>query len=353
MKTTRRITRPILVFLLLSLVSFFADFTYEGARSISGPYLSELGASLVIAGSISIGETLSYLGRLLSGLLTYRYATPRFYWGMVFIGYSINLIAVPLLAFAGEWRMAFILYLIERIGKGLRVPVRDAILSEVGASLGPGKLFGIHELLDQAGAIVGALFISWSIGALGVSSGLLLLSIPAAAAITLLTASYTLHPRPKVAAKPARSIKPIMRDALRISLPVGLPMLIYVHWATAGFLLSREISIETIAALYSVVMLVDGIVALPLGALYDRVGKTSLALLPILSALGTLSLFYSSPLIFAVLWGTAMATYETIAKAYVAASTKREERGITFGIVYAIMGFSWTIGNIALALLLS
>lgn len=340
------------VFLLLSLVSFFADFTYEGARSISGPYLSELGASLVIASSISLGESLSYAGRLLSGLLAYKYGSPRFYWGMVFLGYLVNLGAVPLLAFSGNWEEAYILYILERVGKGLRVPVRDAILSEVGSGLGSGKLFGIHELLDQGGAIAGALFISWSLGGAGVKRGLLFLAIPAAIAIMLLAAAYWMHPKPSVAAKPLRGAGLLLRDALKLSIPLAASMLVFIHWATAGYILSTRLEAETIALLYSLAMLADGIIAVPLGLLYDAWGGRTLVLTPILSASATITLFTAGPIVFAVVWGAAMATYETLVKAYISDHVREEERGVVYGVVYAVMGLSWTIGNVILAYLI-
>ncbi|MCE4599977.1 MAG: MFS transporter [Desulfurococcales archaeon] len=341
--------RMLTVFLLLSLVSFFADLTYEGARSISGPYLSGLGASLIIVGSLSIGEAISYLARLIAGLLSYRYASPRFYWGMVFAGYIVNLTAVPLLALAGEWEIAFTLYIVERIGKGLRAPTRDAILSEVGSRLGAGKLFGVHELLDQAGAITGALFMAASLESRGVSSAFILLGIPAAMAILLLSFSYTLYPNPRVAAKPQAGFRDTVARSVKLSIPLVLSIAPFVHWATAGSLLSARESMADIALAYALAMAVDALSAIPLGVLYDMVGPRSLIVLPIASVLATLSLLAMHLMLFAALWGLAMAGYETIAKAYIASRTGLGERGIVYGVVYALVGAGWTLGNVFIA----
>ena len=47
--------------LLIGVVSFFADFTYEGARSVTGPFLAILGASGTVVGIVAgLGELLGY-----------------------------------------------------------------------------------------------------------------------------------------------------------------------------------------------------------------------------------------------------------------------------------------------------
>ncbi len=106
--------------ILMGIVSLLADMTYEGARSITGPYLAILGASAIAVGFISgLGELIGYTIRFFSGYLTDH---TRSYWTITIIGYLINLIAVPLLALAGSWEVAAALIITERIGKGIRVP---------------------------------------------------------------------------------------------------------------------------------------------------------------------------------------------------------------------------------------
>ena len=345
-------SRGIRVFLLLSLVSFFADFTYEGARSVSGPVLEALGASLLVTSTLSIGEAISYTARLVSGVVTYKKAGPRTYWGLVFLGYALNLVVVPLIALAWDWRIALLLYILERTGKGLRVPPRDAILAEVGASLGLGRLYGIHELLDQAGAVSGALFIGL-LARGGVRKPLELLAIPALAALLLLTIVYAMYPRPRSAEKPSASFREAVWRALALSMVLAASAAVFVHWSTASYLLSRRMGANAIALLYAVAMLSDALAAIPLGMAYDRLGKASLAILPLASFIATLSLFTLNPLVFSILWGVAMSGYETIAKAYIAGSVEPRERGLAFGTAYTIIGVGWTLGNIALALLVA
>ncbi|HAR36777.1 MAG TPA: MFS transporter, partial [Acidobacteria bacterium] len=84
---------------LMGLVSLFSDMTYEGARSLTGPYLGLLGASAFVVGLVAgLGEFIGYGLRLATGLLADR---TRNYWLLTFLGYGLNLLAVPLLALAG------------------------------------------------------------------------------------------------------------------------------------------------------------------------------------------------------------------------------------------------------------
>ncbi len=345
--------RSLVVFLLLSMVSFFADMTYEGARGIAGPYLEMLGASLVVAGVVSLGDAVSYLSRLAAGVLAYRRPSPGLYWGLVFLGYAVNLVAVPLLAYVYSWEAGLALLIIERVGKGLRAPTRDAILSEVGAGLGSGKLFGLHEVLDQAGAVSGALLVGYVASGSGVREALLFLAAPAGAALLLLAGAYLLYPRPGVAAGGRRGVEVVLKHALLLAAPLALSMALFVHWVAAGYVLSGRLEGYTVAYLYALAMAADAVVALPLGALYDRIGRWSLAVLPAASAAATLSLVTAPGPVFAVLWGVAMAGYETLAKAYIADRSPPGERAFAFGVAYSVMGFAWTGGNLVLALLLS
>ncbi|MEK7699337.1 MAG: MFS transporter, partial [Planctomycetota bacterium] len=132
---------------LLGIVSLFADMTYEGARSINGPYLAVLGASATTVGIIAgLGELIGHSLRLVSGYITDRIGR---YWAITLFGYAINMIAVPAIALAGRWEIAAILMVTERIGKAIRTPARDAMLSHATREIGRGKGFGLHEALDQ------------------------------------------------------------------------------------------------------------------------------------------------------------------------------------------------------------
>jgi MFS family permease len=196
---------PALKFVLMvGIMSFFADFTYEGSRSIAGPYLGLLGAGAFTISVISgAGEFIGYNIRLFSGRRADR--TGR-YWPITIGGYVLQMSVVPLLALAGSWQVAALLIIAERIGKGIRNPPRDAMLSHAAKDIGYGWAFGVHEALDQFGALFGPLLIAL---VLAVSHhdykvAFASLAIPAVIMLSLLGVARLLYPRPQdLAAGPA------------------------------------------------------------------------------------------------------------------------------------------------------
>ncbi|MCX6702447.1 MAG: MFS transporter, partial [Candidatus Wolfebacteria bacterium] len=143
--------------LLFGLVSLFGDMVYEGARSVNGPYLKTLGANAAIVGLVAgLAEFLGYAVRLLAGYFADK---TKAYWMFTFLGYGL-LISVPLLALTGIWQVAVIFIIIERLGKALRSPAKDTLLSQATKQVGTGFGFAIAEVLDQIGAISGPLIFS-------------------------------------------------------------------------------------------------------------------------------------------------------------------------------------------------
>src|ERR1700676_3789105 len=141
--------------LIIGVVNFFADMTYEGARSIVGPFLGSLGASAAVVGFVAgFGEMVGYGLRSVSGYFADK--THR-YWAVAFLGYAINMFAVPALALAGNWPLAAALIVAERTGRAIRRPAVESMLSRAGQSIGRGWVFGLNEALDQGGATVGPL----------------------------------------------------------------------------------------------------------------------------------------------------------------------------------------------------
>ncbi len=209
-----------MLFIALSgVVSLFADMTYEGARSITGQFLGTLGASALAVGFVSgFGELAGYAVRLASGLLTDR---TRRYWTITITGYMINLAAVPILALTGRWAIAASLMIAERIGKGIRSPARDAMLSHAASEVGAGWGFGLHQAMDSTGAMLGPLIVAAVLYMRGgYRTGFAVLLIPAVMAIGVLICSMLLYPRP---------------DELETGLPElapgGLPGLYWIYLA--------------------------------------------------------------------------------------------------------------------------
>ncbi len=342
---------------LLGVVSLFADMTYEGARSIVGPYLGLLGATGTAVGIIAgLGELIGYVLRLVSGYLADR---TRRYWTITFVGYVINLGAVPLLAVAGHWPVAAAFVVAERIGKALRTPARDAMLSHATHQLGRGWGFGLHEALDQVGAIAGPLLLT-AVLAAGSSyrAGFLLLAVPAGVAIGILATARRLNPSPRDLEVDVAAVQ-----------PTGLPRAFWIYLAGAGlvgagyadfsliaFHLGRHavLSAPLIPALYAVAMGVDALAAIVCGRLFDRGGLPVLAGAVLLSACFAPLVFPASAgaaLAGMTLWGIGMGAQESIMRAAVAGMVAPDRRGSAYGLFNGGYGVCWFLGSALMGVL--
>jgi MFS family permease len=340
-----------LVILLFGIVSLFGDIIYEGARSVTGPYLYLLGGTALVVGVVAgLGEFLGYALRLASGHLA---DTTRRYWALTFLGYGM-LIAVPLLALAGSWEVAALLFLAERMGKGIRAPAKDAILSSVTVQVGRGWGFGIHEALDQIGAIIGPLIFSAAFLMRGeYRSGFAFLAIPFLLMIVALLITRARVPEPtraELACPPARTPPPTgtllpygIFTALTMAGFVAFPLIAF-HFTAAGVVSDVEIPL-----FYSIAMAVDAVAALVAGRLYDRIGLSILLAAPVISLLIPLLVFgssYGAALLGAVLWGGVMGIHETVLRAAVADYTHLSQRGRAYGVFNTVYGAAWLAGSV-------
>ncbi len=159
MQAQARVRASIIRFIVLfGIVNMFADFTYEGARSINGAFLGYLGASAAVVGiTAGLGELAGYGLRSVAGVIADRTGK---YWLVTFVGYTVNMLAVPALALAGSWPTAAVLIVAERTGRAVRKPAVDSMLSYTTQEIGRGKVFGLNEALDQVGATVGPLVVA-------------------------------------------------------------------------------------------------------------------------------------------------------------------------------------------------
>ena len=336
--------RLLAVFLLLGLVALLADAAYEGARSVSGPLIQVLGGGALAAGAVAAGEALSYAGRLLGGVLAHRARSGPRLWAVVVAGYTLNLAVVPLLALAWDWRVALALYWLERLGKGLRAPGKDAIIAEATAGMGPGRGFALHEVLDQAGAVAGPLLVAYSASRHGVPQGLLVLAVPAAAALALVLAAALLYPEPEAARKPREPLPPWLPGYL-----AGLALLAasFIHWGLASYLISGPVEA---AGYYSLAMLADALAALALGEAHHRLGPGAVLLLPPIAAASTITLASHPGPLAAILWGTVMGGLEVLPKAAIADRVPAGARSLAYALMGLALGAGWAAGTLAYSL---
>lgn len=342
---------------LLGTVSLLADITYEGARSVLGPFLGTLGAGAAVIGVLSgLGELLGYGVRLLSGYASDR---TRRYWAFVLIGYSINLLAVPLLALTGHWIEAAGLILAERLGKALRTPARDVLLSHAAATVGRGWGFGIHEALDQVGALMGPLLVGLVLMAGGnyrLSFALLLL--PALSALGALLYARVSYPHPHEL-EPATHGEPSQRLPRQFwfyLFAVALVAAGTVDFPLIAYHLTRSSPVPNawIPLLYSLAMGVDALAAILLGRVFDRVGTKVLPFLVIPGALAAPLVFFGSfpgVLLGMVCWGVSIGVQESVLRAAIAGIVGHSARGTAYGILGAGFGIGWFLGSTAMGML--
>ena len=149
--------------LWLGVVSLLVDLVYEGARSITGPYLASLGASALTVGLVTgAGEAAALGFRLFSGPAADRSGR---YWRWMVVGYALTAVCVPLMALApalGAAGLAFAaaMVLLERTGKAIRSPAKSVLLAVAARNVGRGRGFGVHKALDQTGAFFGPLLVA-------------------------------------------------------------------------------------------------------------------------------------------------------------------------------------------------
>jgi MFS family permease len=291
--------------ILLGVVSLCADATYEGARSITGAFLGTLGASGTVVGLVAgLGELIGYGLRLVTGYLSDQ---TRKYWGMTTLGYFINTAAVPLLALAGRWEVAAGLMITERTGKAIRTPPRDVLLSHAAMQVGRGFGFGLHEAMDQIGAVLGPLIVAGMLYLQkGYQGGFAILAIPAVLGLVILLVGQRIYPNPS-------EFEPKTLDLQGEGLPqvfwIYLGAIALVAAGYADFPLIafhfQQASIgsqDQIPLFYALAMGVDAIAALAFGRWFDRIGFTSLRLAVFLSSLFAPLVFLGNSVMHLWVW---------------------------------------------------
>jgi MFS family permease len=343
--------------ILLGVVSLFADMTYEGARSITGPFLAVLGASGTIVGVVAgFGELIGYALRLVSGYVSDRTGK---YWTVTLVGYLINLLAVPLLALAGRWEIAALLMVAERMGKAIRNPSRDAMLSHATQRIGRGWGFGLHEAMDQIGAILGPLIVASALyfkGGYRISFAILL--IPALLALAVLIVAWALYPRPRdlEAASAELKTKGFSRVFWLYLAAVSLIAAGYVDFPLISYHFEKLsiVSKVWIPVFYAVAMGVDALSALFFGRLFDRVGLSILIVVSLLSSVFAPLVFlggFSTALVGMALWGVGMGAQESIMRAAIAGMVSMDKRSTAYGIFNAGFGLFWFLGSALMGIL--
>lgn len=361
------------IIVLFGLVSLFGDIVYESSRSVSGPYLKLLAANAAVVGLIAgMGEFIGYALRLLSGYLSDRAKT---YWLFTFLGYGL-IIFVPLLSLAGIWQVAAICILMERLGKAMRSPARDAILSSASKQVGTGFGFGLHEALDQLGAIAGPLIfaIFFALGTtqkgiLDYQRGYKFLWIPFFMLILCIFLAYLRLPHPErlESSQQKETQEKFSRLFWLYSIFIFITTLGFANFVLIGyhFKSSGIISDAQIPLFYVLAMGMDAIAALGIGRMYDlqkarkkdeRAGLDTLLVIPVLSLFIPAAAFsktFSLCLVGTLIWGIVMGSHETIMRSAIADITPLKKRGAGYGLLNTNYGISLFFGSVLFGFLYS
>ncbi len=377
-KKGKKMSRAMVFILLFGIVSLFSDMTHEGASSIRGAYLSLLGASAGAIGFISgLGELIGYSMRYVFGKLTDK---SKKYWPMVIAGYVLDIAAVPALALVGEhgWLWACALLVIQRMGKAIKKPAKDTVMSFAASQEGVGKSFGIQEVLDQIGAFMGPVLLYLVM--LFKTSGTVfevyslcfaVLAIPGAITLLLLFITKRKFPNPEQFEPEPKSYVPFEMKKEFVLYIAGISLFAFgfIDYSIVIMHISRNfstiaqgladtsslVSRGTLPLLYAGAMLVDAVAALIFGFIYDKKGVAALVWATIISAPFPILIFVSGsvPAVLAgvALWGVGMGAQESILKAAVTSMVPKASRATGYGIFECSFGVFWFLGSWLLGVL--
>ena len=342
--------------LILGVSSLFADMTYEGARSITGPYLAVLGASATVVGTVAgFGELVGYGLRLFSGYISDKTGK---YWAITLAGYFLNMVAVPLLALAGSWETAAFLMITERTGKAIRTPARDAMLSHATHQVGRGWGFGLHEAMDQVGATLGPLVVAAVLYLRGdYRNGFAILLVPALLTLGVLLAARWFYPRPRdFEIETHIEMKGFPRSFWLYLAAVALVAAGYADFPLIAYHFHKGSTVPEnwIPIYYAVAMGIDALAALLFGRLFDRIGISILIVVSLLSSIFAPMVFLGNfyvALAGMALWGVGMGAQESIMRAAVAGMVPMSRRGSAYGIFNTAYGVFWFLGSALMGVL--
>jgi MFS family permease len=336
--------------LVIGVVNLFADMTYEGARSSTGQFLGTLGASAAVIGfTAGLGELLGYALRSVSGVISDKTGK---YWIVTIVGYCINLLAVPALALAGNWPVAAGLIVAERTGRAIRKPATEAMLSFAGKQIGQGWVFGLNEALDQTGATLGPLIISFTLFRHGnYRNGFALLLVPALLAITMVLVARRFFPNPR----DLEVSEAIQKEKLPTAFWLYMAGNACIGAGFADFALiayhfqsTASVATNLIPIYYAVAMAAGALGALIFGKLFDKLG------LAVVLAVFFLSSFFA-PLVFLgetwiallgmILWGIGMSAQGSLLTSVIAGVIHASKRSTAFGVFDTGFGIAWFLGS--------
>ena len=356
----KRLQGAVAFITLMGIVSLFSYMTHEGARSILGEYLNLAGATGATIGFVSgVGELCGYSLRLLSGIFADK---TKKYWTLVIAGYTLQVLAIPALALIPQngWIIACGLVILERVGKAIKKPAKNTLVSFAASEIGTGKGFAYQEFLDQLGAFLGPVMLFFIAAVKGTDNlfstyriCFALLGIPAVITISLVVLAKVKYPHPEMFEKAQAATEEFHTQKSFVLYMIAICLfafgfadftLITLHAAKM-----EAFPASTLSLLYAAAMAVDAFAALFFGWLFDRIGLKALMLSTLCSAFFSCFIFLTGdPVLMGVgivLWGVGMGAQESIMKAAVSKIIPSSMRSTGFGIFETGFGIAWFLGS--------
>lgn len=335
----------------MGLTSFLSDLGHEIATALLPLFLLSIGASAGALGAIEgVADALSSFVKLAAGWYTDRIGRRK---PLVIFGYTLTA-STGLFALATAWPQVLLIRALGWLGRGIRGPLRDAILAESIPAEARGRAFGFHRAGDTLGAIAGPL-LALALVSTGTSyrTAFWITAIPGLlAALTFATLvrerrrppNHTMHLWQTIGGLPTR---------FKLFL-VGVGVFGLGDFAHSLLTLrAAELLTPTLGApqagslavsLYVLHNVVYAGTSFPVGALADRLGKRALLALGYLVAVAmNLALIAAVPslavlsLIF-VLGGMVIASEDALEGAIAADLLPEEVRGTGYGVLATVNG---------------
>jgi len=363
--------KALFLIFIFGIISLLGDVIYEGARSIYGPFTKTISMDIALVGFITgLAEFLGYFIRIISGYLSDKTKSP---WIFTILGYGM-LISIPLLSLTGIWQIVSIFIICERIGKAIRSPAKDTILSQATKRIGTGLGFAIHEAMDQIGAFLGPLLFSLLL-IVGKNEnslsqyqfGFKILWIPFIILMISVIFAYLRFPNPEIfeTQKQQDNQDKLTKQFWLYSIFSFITTLGFTSFVILGYYFKEKnlIKEESIPFFYSIAMIVDAIVALIVGKIYDnlksglkneKAGLYLLIIIPLFTLILPFFVFTKNYILIItgiIMWGIVMGTHETIMKSVIADITHLKKRGTGYGIFNSFYGLSMFLGSFILGLL--
>ncbi|MBI3725878.1 MFS transporter [bacterium] len=265
----------------MSLASFFSDLCHEAATAALPAFLISIHAPPGVLGTIEgVADGVSTAVKIGAGYLGDRLGARK---PIAVLGYTLTGLSKASFYFATAWPHILAGRSVAWLGRGMRGPVRDAMLAASVPKDSLGRAFGFHRAMDSLGAVLGPLLVLLAFQAIALEPRQVFLwtlipGIASALSFGLIVVSPPQAKLKKLSlAASLGALPPAFRLFLLGVLVFGLgdfavSMLILRAQEVLGPLWGKDAKTLAIG-LYVFLQLIETLVSFPIGKLADKVGK--------------------------------------------------------------------------------